>query len=358
MATMKIQELLLILIVILVIPATKLPANSDEQSRQEQVEFRRDVLPILSNSCFTCHGPDQQTRKGGFRLDQQESATAEADSGEIPIVPGNVEASELIRRINLTDSDQMPPADQEHQLSKAEIAMLTQWVRQGANWQNHWAFEKPIRQTAPEIENQDWCQNPIDNFVMQRLQQESLTPKQSAPKSVIIRRVAFDLTGLPPTIAEVDTFLADKSKNAYSKMVDRYLSSPRYGEHMATWWLDAARFADTNGYQNDFKRSMWPWRDWVINAFNENKKFDEFTIEQLAGDLLENPTDEQKIATGFNRNHRTVTEGGSIEEEWHVENVVDRVETTSTVWLGLTLGCARCHDHKYDPISQLSLIHI
>ncbi len=316
------------------------------------LEFRRDIFPILSNTCFKCHGPDEHARQGGFRFDIKESALGEADSGLHPIVPADVDASEIIQRITAMDDDRMPPADQQQQLSANQIALLTRWVADGAPWQEHWAFVAPVRSELPNVNNMQWPRNEIDYFVLHNLETNKLNPKPAAIKSTLIRRVALDLTGLPPTIDQLDQFLADDSADAYEKMVDQYLASPEYGEQMASRWLDGARYADTNGYQNDFARNMWPWRDWVIKAFNENKPFDEFTIEQIAGDMLENPTLDQKIATGFNRNHRTVTEGGSIEQEWLVENIVDRVETTSTVFLGLTMGCARCHDHKYDPITQ------
>ncbi len=317
-----------------------------------QVDFRRDVQPILSNKCYTCHGPDEKTREGGFRFDLKESAFGEADSGERPIVPKDVDASEMIRRIHAEGSDRMPPADQEKQLTANEKKILKQWIVQGAPWQRHWAFEPIQKPKLPPVANKAWVRNGIDHFVLSKLESAKRSPKSAAAKETLIRRVTFDLTGLPPTPAEIDAFLKDNSANAYEKVVDRLLASPQYGEQMAARWMDAARFADTNGYQNDFSRHMWPWRDWVIRAYNDNKRFDRFVIEQIAGDMLPKATLAQKIATGFNRNHRTVTEGGSIEQEWLVENVVDRVETTATVFLGLTMGCARCHDHKYDPISQ------
>ena len=317
-----------------------------------QVDFRRDVQPILSNKCYACHGPDANTREGGFRLDVKESAFGEADSGERPIVAKKPQDSELIRRIQSTGYDQMPPANVEKQLTAAEKKILKQWIAEGAKWQGHWAFEPIQRPALPKVAKKAWPKNGIDYFVLSKLEKAGRFPQAEASRETLIRRVSFDLTGLPPTPSEIDAFLKDKSDNAYEKVVDRLLASSRYGELLASRWLDAARFADTNGYQNDFSRHMWPWRDWVIRAYNQNMRFDRFVIEQIAGDMLPNATLSQKIATGFNRNHRTVTEGGSIEQEWLVENVVDRVETTATVFLGLTMGCARCHDHKYDPISQ------
>jgi hypothetical protein len=307
--------------------------------------FSRDILPILSNNCFTCHGPDEKTRKADLRLDTRDGVLS-------VVTPGHGSDSELIRRINATDASHMPPRRSGRKLSAEQKALLRRWVDEGAAWGKHWAFEKPVRPNLPRVRNAAWVRNPIDRFILARLEREGLTPAPEARRETLLRRVTLDLTGLPPTPAEVDAFLADRSPDAYEKVVDRLLASPRYGERMAMDWLDDARYADTNGYQNDFARTMWPWRDWVIDAFNRNEPFDRFTVEQLAGDLLPGATRSQRIATGFNRNNRTVTEAGSIDEEWRVENAVDRVETTTTVFLALTMGCGRCHDHKFDPISQ------
>ena len=325
-----------------------------QQELPETVEFGRDILPILSDKCFTCHGPDSATREGGFRLDQAESAMGEADSGERPIVPGDPDSSELLKRIHATNYERMPPRSQEKQLTDQERALLRTWIEEGARWQQHWAFESLRQQQIPVCRNVDWCLDPLDAFVLQKLERKAWQPAARADRRTLIRRATLDLTGLPPTREELYDFLNDPSDDvvAFEKVVDRLLASPHYGERMATVWLDTARYADTNGYQNDFKRHMWPWRDWVISAYNSNKPYNDFVVEQLAGDLLPGATLDQRIATGFNRNHRSVTEGGSIEQEWLVENVVDRVETTATAFLGLTMGCARCHDHKYDPISQ------
>jgi hypothetical protein len=316
-------------------------------SRSEPpIHFNRDVLPILSDNCFQCHGPDERARKAKLRLDTSEGVKR-------VVVPGKPMDSELVRRI-LSDSaeERMPPPKTKHALSAAQKDMLRRWVEQGIPWSKHWAFEPPIRLAAPAVQNTAWPRNALDHFVLAELERQALPPSPEAAKETLIRRVTLDLTGLPPTVSEVDAFCADTSPDAYEKVVDRLLASPRYGERMALDWLDAARYADTNGYQNDFGRSMWLWRDWVIGAYNRNLSFDRFVVEQLAGDLLPGVATEQKIASGFNRNNRTVTEAGSIDEEWRVENVVDRVETTATAFLGLTLGCARCHDHKFDPISQ------
>ena len=326
---------------------------AEAQPAASPVDFSRDIRPLLSDRCFHCHGPDEKDRKGGFRLDQKKSAFGEAESGEHPIVAGKPEASELVRRITADDPDErMPPAESNKKLSAAEIELLRRWVREGAVWQDHWAFTAPTQPALPAVKDAHWGRNEIDRFVLARLERQRLHPSAEANRETLIRRLSLDLVGLPPTLADIDAFVQDKSDNAYEKLVDRLLASPHYGERMAVEWLDGARFADTNGFQNDFVRDMSPWRDWTIKAFNDNMPYNQFVIEQLAGDMLPNATLSQKVATGFCRNNRTVTEAGSIAEEWRVENIVDRVETVSGVFLGLTMGCARCHDHKYDPISQ------
>jgi len=319
-----------------------------------QIEFNRDIRPIFSDKCYTCHGPDKANRVTELRFDTEAGAKADLGNGRFAIVPGDLLKSELFQRISSEDeSVRMPPASAGHaKLSEREIGLIRSWIKEGAVWQKHWAFLAPRRPELPQIKNRKWPRNALDYFVLEKLEREGLTPSPVADEATLIRRVTLDLTGLPPTPAEVEAFLDDKSPNAYEKVVDRLLQSPRYGEHMAVRWLDAARYADTNGYESDGARSMWRWRDWVIDAFNRNMPFDQFTVEQLAGDLLPNATREQRIATAFHRNHRTSSEGGIIPEEFRVEYVADRAETTSTVWLGLTTGCARCHDHKYDPIKQ------
>jgi Protein of unknown function (DUF1553)/Protein of unknown function (DUF1549)/Concanavalin A-like lectin/glucanases superfamily/Planctomycete cytochrome C len=324
--------------------------SSFARAEPPSVDFSRDVLPILSNNCLLCHGPDANTRKADLRLDVKESALRKTD----PIIePGKSADSEFIRRLVSDDADElMPPTKSGKKLTPEQIATLKKWVDQGANWGKHWAFETPKRPEPPAVRRSEAVRNTIDRFIVARLEHEGLAPSKEADQPALIRRLSLDLTGLPPTPAEVDAFVADRSPDAYEKVVDRLLASPQYGERMAMDWLDGARYADTNGYQNDFARTMWPWRDWVVAAFNRNQPFDSFTVEQIAGDLLPSPSLSQKVATGFNRNNRTVTEAGSIEEEWRIENAIDRVETTATVFLGLTMGCARCHDHKYDPLSQ------
>ena len=318
----------------------------------EPVNFNRDIRPILSNYCFACHGPDKNERQADLRLDQREGAIATLESGMAAIIPGDVTGSELIRRIQAGGDDRMPPAETQKQLTADQRDLLTRWVSQGAAYQQHWSFLPLQRPTPPSIRRQNWVQNPIDNFVLRTLQHEGLSPTPEADRETLIRRVALDLTGLPPTIAEIDSFLADPSPRAFETVVDHYLQSQAYGEHMARYWLDLARYADTNGYQYDTEREMWVWRDWVIDAYNRNQPFDQFTIDQLAGDLVTEATPNQHLATGFNRNHGITIEGGVIDEEYRTEYVMDRVVTTSTVWLGLTMGCARCHEHKFDPISQ------
>jgi hypothetical protein len=316
----------------------------------EDVEFNRDIRPILANHCLTCHGPDSATREAGLRLDQHE---ATSDAGTRPIVPGDANASELIRRVLATDPDiRMPPVDAPKQLNDKQVALLRAWIDQGAKYQTHWAFISAEWPRPPVPAESDWPKNDIDRFVWHQLQKKNLQPAGEATCETLIRRVAFDLTGLPPTVQEIDLFLAADSDRAFERMVDHYFKSPGYGEHMARHWLDLARYADTNGYQYDTEREQWVWRDWVIDAYNRNMPFDQFTIEQLAGDLLPEATAQQRLATGFNRNHGITIEGGIIDEEYRTEYVMDRLVTTGEVWMGLTIGCARCHDHKFDPISQ------
>lgn len=317
------------------------------------VNFHRDIRPLLSDNCFQCHGPDEQQRKGGLRLDRNDWNNVQGDSGSLAIVPWKPFESELVARLISTDpAEQMPPPASGKSLSTAQIDLLRRWIAEGAQTAGHWGFVSPVRPPVPQVSASVTLRSPVDHFIVERLQKEGLAPSPEADRTTLIRRVTLDLTGLPATPAEVDAFLADLTDDAYEKLVDRLLASPRYGEQMAQSWLDFARYADSNGFQIDSSRQMWPWRDWVIDAFNRNVPFDQFTIEQLAGDLLPDATIAQRVATGFNRNHRLNGEGGIIAEEWRVETVIDRVETTGLTWLGLTLNCCRCHDHKYDPISQ------
>ena len=326
--------------------------GSSSPAGDDPVRFGRDIRPILSDNCFACHGPDVSKRQVSLHLDTKEGIFGDRGGYHL-IVPGDLDNSRLYQRISAeAAAKRMPPPWYDRHLTAEQIDLIRRWIEQSAIYEGHWAFIPPSRPRLPKVENGEWPKNPIDYFVLHRLEQEGLTPSVEAARRTVIRRVSLDLTGLPPTPEEVTAFVNDPSENAYEKVVDRLLASERYGERMAIRWLDAARYADTNGYLSDGIRDMWRWRDWVIDAFNSNQPFDEFTIEQIAGDLLPNATRDQIIATAFNRNHRTNAEGGIIEEEFRSEYVADRVETTSTVWLGLTMGCARCHDHKYDPIKQ------
>ncbi|WKN32914.1 DUF1553 domain-containing protein [Porifericola rhodea] len=320
----------------------------------QKVDFNLHVKPILSDRCFACHGPDNGNREAGLRLDTEEGAlSALKESEGHAFVPGKPEESQAFLRMISTDPDLvMPPPKANLKLTDYEIDVIKKWIKQGAEWKDHWAFIPPKKSALPEVENEDWVNNPIDRFVLAKLENEKLEPAPQAKKEKLIRRVTFDLTGLPPTVEEIDKFVKDDSPEAYEKLVDRLLASKNYGEHMATTWLDLSRYADSHGYQDDRPRTMWPWRDWVIKAFNENLPYDKFVSWQLAGDLLPNASYEQKLATGFNRNHAITQEGGVIEEEYLTEYAADRTNTFSTTFLGLTVECARCHDHKYDPISQ------
>ena len=321
----------------------------------DDVNFNRDVKPILSQNCFQCHGPDDAHRSAGLRLDQRDGVLKPAESGNIAITPNDPDHSELLARVTSDDASlHMPPAESGKVLTTAQIEILRRWIKDGAKYEGHWAFEFPKHSAIPTVPQSNAVRigNPIDNFILSRLQKENLHQSSEADRATLIRRATLDLTGLPATLAEVDAFLNDSADDAYEKLIDRLLASPHYGERMAISWLDNARYADSNGFQTDSSREMWAWRDWVIHAYNANMPFDQFTTEQLAGDMLPNATREQIIATGFNRNHRLNGEGGRIEQEWFVETVIDRVETTGLTWLGLTLNCCRCHDHKYDPISQ------
>jgi len=316
------------------------------------VKYNRDIRPILSENCFSCHGTDSAARKAGLRLDHFENVTNKLDDGAIAILPGHPEKSEVIRRIFLDDDDQMPPTKLNKPLQPAQKELLKRWIASGAQYEPHWSFVPPKKAPLPEVKNSQWVKNPIDNFILARLEQEKLKPNKEADRRTLIRRVSLDLTGLPPMPLEVDAFVADKSTNAYEKMVDRLLAEPTWGEHRARYWLDVARYGDTHGIHYDNYREMWSYRDWVINAFNANMPFNEFTIENLAGDLLPNATRDQQTGSGFNRCNITSNEGGLIPEEYLVLYARDRTETTSQTWLGLTAGCAVCHDHKYDPLSQ------
>ncbi len=324
-------------------------------SAAEAVDFNREIQPILSDACYRCHGPDGGTREADLRLDQR-SGLFRTHNDVTVVTPGKPDASELFMRITSPHEDEiMPPRESNRPLKPNEIVLLKRWIEGGAPWGQHWAFSPPKAPVVPAslpAELAPRVRNPIDAFVLARHEREKIQPAPEASREALLRRVSLDLTGVPPTPAEVNAFAADRSPDAYERVVDRLLASPRYGERWAWDWLDLARYADTNGFQGDPERTMWPWRDWVVNALNANMPYDQFTVEQLAGDLLPNATRDQQIASGFNRNNMHNGEGGRIPEETRVENVFDRVETTTTVWLGVTFTCARCHDHKFDPISQ------
>src|SRR5262245_30848118 len=328
---------------------------SAKASTTTKVDFSRDVRPIFESRCYECHGEKKQ--KNGLRLDRKSPAFRPADSGKPAILPGKSADSPLIQRLTSDDSDEvMPPKGA--RLTGQQIQLIHDWIDQGALWpeddsqqKKHWAYVKPVRPEIPKVKNARWSQNEIDFFVLERLEKEGLKPSPEATRSALIRRVGLDLTGVPPTLSEVDEFLADKSSEAYEKVVDHLLASPQYGERWARPWLDLARYADTQGYEKDNRRTVWPYRDWVINALNRDLPFDQFTIEQIAGDMLPEATRDQKIATGFHRNTLTNTEGGTDDEEFRHEAIVDRVNTTMSVWMGSTFGCAQCHNHKYDPIT-------
>lgn len=324
-----------------------------QASGQTEIDFTGTIRPILADKCFTCHGPDPAQRKAGLRLDHQESAMAPLASGATAIVPGSPTESALLKRITSDDiSLKMPPPEAEKPLTEQEIELLRSWLAEGAPWEEHWAFVPPVRPDSPPVEEANWPRGDIDRFVLGALEASGLTPSTEADRETLIRRLTLDLTGLPPTINEINAFLYDSTPQAYERVVDRLLDTSRYGEHMAHFWLDAARYGDTHGLHLDNYREIWPYRDWVISALNRNLPFDQFITEQLAGDLLPDPSPAQIIATGFNRCNVSTNEGGSIKEEVYVRNVVDRVVTTGTVFLGLTLDCTRCHDHKYDPLTM------
>ncbi len=322
------------------------------ETAEAALNYNLDIRPILSDNCYACHGPDAKTRQADLRLDTREGAFSEP-SGYPVLVPGKPEESELhLRIISEDETYRMPPSDFNKTLTPEQIEALTLWIREGAQWEEHWAFTPLLQPMPPDVKKKDWVRNPIDAFILSRLEKEGLQPADETDKRTLIRRLSFDLTGLPPTLEDIHRFLNDDAPNAYQNLIDTFMAKPEYGEHLARFWLDVARYGDTHGLHLDNYREMWPYRDWVINAFNENMPFDQFTIEQLAGDLLREPTLAQRVATGFNRSHVTTSEGGSIADEYYVRYAVDRANTTATVWMGLTAGCAQCHDHKYDPITQ------
>ncbi len=326
-----------------------------EKRLPDIVDFNFHVKPILSDRCFKCHGPDANAREADLRFDTKKGAFAALGENKdhYAIVAGDVEKSALIERIFNSDPDEMmPPPESNLSLNEYEKAILKKWIEQGAEWKTHWSFLPLEKPHLPKVKNTAWANNEIDYFILARLEQEGLKPSEEAEKEQLLRRVTFDLTDLPPTLSDINNFLNDNDLNAYEKVIDRLLASDAYAENMTAKWLDLARYADTHGYQDDLERVMWPWRDWVIHAFKTNVPYDQFVTWQLAGDLLPNPTKEQLIATAFNRNHKITQEGGVIPEEYRVEYVADRTQTFGTAFLGTSFECARCHDHKYDPITQ------
>ncbi|MEO7989657.1 MAG: PSD1 and planctomycete cytochrome C domain-containing protein [Chryseolinea sp.] len=334
---------------------TNRSVDSSSITMPEVVDYNFHIRPIFSDRCFKCHGPDANHRKANLRLDKEEGlyAALKNNPDAHVIVPGKPNHSELFLRLTSSDTaDVMPPPTSNLSVTDFEIRLIKKWISQGAKYQKHWAFIPPQERKVPSVSDDEWPINPIDNFVMVKMDERGLEPNEQADKERLLKRVSFDLTGLPPSLRQQEFFLQDDSPNAYEKVVDELLASKHYGERMAIPWLDAARYADSHGYQDDGYRTMWPWRDWVIHAFNENYPFDKFALWQLAGDLLPNPTKEMLLATGFNRNHKITQEGGVIDEEYRVEYVTDRTNTFGKTFLALTFECAKCHDHKYDPISQ------
>lgn len=325
------------------------PAGLTPKGKVTPLDFDRDVRPILSENCFACHGFDANKRQAGLRLDTPEGASQKLESGSLPIVPGKPDASPVYQRVA---AHTMPPPSFRKRPNAAQTAVLRRWIAEGGKYSAHWAFVAPRRPVLPAVRQQSWAANPIDRFILARLEQEGLKPAPTADRYTLIRRVTFDLTGLPPTQSETDAFVADRQPGAYERLVDRLLASPHYGERMALHWLDLARYADTHGYHIDSHRDMWRWREWVIDAYNKNLPYDQFTIQQLAGDLLPNATLDQKIASGFNRNNPINFEGGAIPEEYRTNYILDRIDTTATTWMALTVRCTQCHDHKYDPLTQ------
>ncbi|MGE5191667.1 MAG: DUF1549 domain-containing protein, partial [Deltaproteobacteria bacterium] len=323
------------------------------QENLPPVDFNREVRAILSKNCYACHGPDDDHRKAGLRLDRRDSALKTLESGARAVVPGKIDDSELIARVTSTDpGERMPPKNSGRELSDSEISLLQRWIAEGASYAEHWSFLKPVRPELPAVKQTGWPKNGIDHFILARLEPAGLAPPAEADRYTLIRRLSLDLRGLPPTPKEVEAFVNDRHADAYEQLVDRMLADPAYGERWARMWLDLARYADSKGLGSDPLRTIWRYRDWVIDAFNANMPFDQFTIEQIAGDLLPEATLEQRIATAFHRNTMTNTEGGTDDEEFRVAAVKDRVDTTMQVWMGMTLGCAKCHNHKFDPFSQ------
>ncbi|NCZ63226.1 MAG: DUF1549 domain-containing protein, partial [Cellvibrionales bacterium] len=319
---------------------------------QGKVDFNRQIRPILSDKCYKCHGPDAKNQKSDFRIDSFEEAIKE-HNGFVGLTPGNLEESEIHWRIYSDDPiDVMPPPESKHPLTEAEKKLIDQWIKEGGKYDKHWSFQPLPKSVAVPASKHPTAKNEIDHFVAQKLEGSSLKPSKETDKTTWLRRVTYDITGLPPTLEDVDAFLADSTMEAYEKVVNRLLDTDEYAERMTSEWLDVARYSDTYGYQVDRNRNVWQWRDWVIQSFRKNQPYDQFVTEQIAGDLIPNATRDQILATCFNRLHPQKVEGGSVPEEFRIEYVADRVHTFGTAFLGLTMECTRCHDHKYDPVTQ------
>lgn len=332
--------------------ARPVPRPGTEREGGASIELARRVRSIFAGRCFRCHGPDDAVRQAGLRLDTRDGPMALLEDGRVAVVPGDPEKSEIMARLTHADpGKRMPPPEvSQHGLDPEQVDAVRQWIRDGARWANHWSFDPPVRQPPPAVARESWCRDDLDRWVLARLEREGLDPSAEAERASLLRRASLDLIGLPPSPAELDAFLADAGPDAYERAIDRLLASPHFGERWARWWLDLARYADTKGYEKDERRSMWPYRDWLIRAFNDDMPFDRFTVEQLAGDLLDAPTRDQLLATAFHRNTMTNDEGGTDDEEFRVAAVIDRVNTTFEVWQGLTIACAQCHTHKFDPL--------
>ena len=351
----RVKEVVFVLFVITSLLGWSCRENVSTSQLSDSVDYNLHIRPILSDRCFKCHGPDANQRKANLRLDTHEGAMAalKDDPSAHAIIPGDPDKSEVFVRIAATDTSLiMPPVKSNLKLTGDEIQLIKKWIAQGAKYKPHWAFIEPKEPSIPEIKTKEWTKNEIDHFILARIESGGLAPNQPADKERLLKRVSFDLTGLPPSVDLQEKFLMDESPEAYEKIVDELFEQPAYGEKMATYWMDVARYADSHGYQDDGLRTMWPWRDWVIHAFNQNYPYDQFVLWQLAGDLLPNPSKEQLLATGFNRNHKITQEGGVIDEEYRIEYVTDRTNTFGKAFLALTFECAKCHDHKYDPILQ------
>jgi hypothetical protein len=352
---LKVVTVLALIVATIVVISSCLIKNSHD-NLPDRISFNFHIRPVLSDKCFKCHGPDANKRQGRFRLDIPDSAFAplKETKGAFALVPGKPEQSELYKRISSTDTSYMMPAPESHlgALTDYEIKLFKKWIQQGAHYETHWAFRPPGKERLPKISNKEWAKNEIDYFILKKLDEKNLSPNEEADKERLLKRASLDITGLPPSVEMMDKFLNDNSANAYEKVVDELMSTPQYGEKMAVHWLDVARYADSYGYQDDNIRTQWPWRDWVIHAFNKNIPYDQFLTWQIAGDMMPNATKEQILATGFFRNHKYTEEGGVIDEEYRIEYLVDKTKTFGKGILGLTIECAQCHDHKYDPFKQ------